>query len=174
MLSGYPGSGKTVLARRLVQDHSNFLRLSVDDIRNMFFGSTAPTTDEEFIYDCMASLRDQTLRDRHSVVIDCTAPTNSTRSFLLKPKVDGVTRLLVLLIVDKSELAGRNRDRGMTNIVEAWDEAWENPESGMPVMKFRNNSVSDFELSYYVLTDLLKSKVNPYRRRFHGHLFPRI
>jgi predicted kinase len=174
VLSGYPGSGKTVLARRLVQDHPNFLRLSVDDLRSMFYGSTAPTKDEEFIYDSLASMRDQALRNRHSVVIDCTAPRNSTRSFLLRPKVDGVIRLLVILIVDKSELDGRNSARGMKGVVVAWDEAWENPLSSMPVMKFRNNSVSDFEMSYYVLTDLLRSKVNPYRRRFLGHMFPRV
>jgi predicted kinase len=174
VLSGYPGSGKTVLARRLVQDHPNFLRLSVDDLRSMFYGSAAPSEDEEFTYNCLASMRDQALGSRHSVVIDCTAPKNSTRSFLLRPKVDGVIRLLVILIVDKSELEGRNRDRGMVGAVAAWDEIWESPLSSMPVMKFRNNSISDFELSYYVLTDLLRSKVNPYRRRFLGNLFPRI
>jgi len=174
VLSGYPGSGKTVLARRLVQDYPNFLRLSVDDLRSMFYGSTAPSEDEEFTYNCLASMRDQALGSRHSVVIDCTAPKNSTRSFLLRPNVEGVIRLLVILIVDKSELEGRNRDRGMVGAVVAWDEIWESPLSSMPVMKFRNNSISDFELSYYVLTDLLRSKVNPYRRRFLGNLFPRI
>jgi hypothetical protein len=62
----------------------------------------------------------------------------------------------------------------MTGAVEAWDKAWENPTGNMPVMKFRNNSLAEFETSYYVLTDLLRSKVNPYRRRFTGNLFPRI
>lgn len=174
VLSGYPGSGKTVLARRLVQDYPNFLRLSVDDLRNMFYGSDAPSEDEDFIYNCLASMRDQALGSRHSVVIDCTAPKNSTRSLLLRTKVEGVIRLLVILFVEKSELDGRNRDRGIVGAVAAWDEIWETPLSNMPVMKFKNNSISDFELSYYVLTDLLRSKINPYRRRFIGHLYPRI
>jgi len=174
VLTGYPGSGKTVLARRLVQDHPSFLRLSVDDLRNMFYGSTAPSEDEDFTYNCLTVMRDQALSSRHSVVIDCTAPKNSTRSFLLRTKVQGVIRLLVMLIVDKSELDGRNRDRGMEGAVDAWGQIWETPLSSMPVMKFRNNSISDFELSYYVLTDLLRSKVNPYRRRFLGNLFPRV
>jgi predicted kinase len=174
VLSGYPGSGKTVLARRLVQDYPNFLRLSVDDLRNMLYGSTAPSEDEEFTYNLLASMRDQALGSRHSVVIDCTAPKNSTRAFLLGTKIERVISLLVILIVEKSELDGRNRDRGMVGAVATWDKIWETPLSSMPVLKFRNNSISDFELSYYVLTDLLRSKVNPYRRRFLGHLSPKI
>ena len=174
VLSGYPASGKTVLARRLVQDHPKFLRLSVDDLRNMFYGSTAPSGDEELTYNCLASMRDEALGNRRSTIIDSTAPRNSTRSFLLRTKAQGVIRLLVILIVDKDELDHRNRDRGMVGAVAAWDESWENPLPNMPVMKFRNNSLSDFEMSYYVLTDLLKSRVNPYRRRFFGHLFPKI
>lgn len=174
VLTGYPGSGKTVLARRLVSDFPSFLRLSVDDLRNMFYGSTSPSGDEDFTYDCLTTMRDQMLSRRRSVIIDSTAPKNSTRSLLLGTKVQGVIRLLVMLIVDKSELDGRNRDRRMEGAVAAWDKIWETPWSSMPVMKFRNNSVSDFELSYYVLTDLLRSKVNPYRRRFLGHLIPKI
>ena len=174
VLSGYPGSGKTVLARRLVSENESFVRLSVDDLRDMFFSAIEPPKDDEFVYNCLASLRDLVLRGGRSVVMDSTAPRNTTRQFLLNTRVPGVIRLVVLLVVEKDELAGRNRERGMTGAVEAWDKAWENPTGNMPVLKFRNNSLAEFETSYYVLTDLLRSKVNPYRRRFVGNLFPRI
>jgi predicted kinase len=174
VLSGYPGSGKTVLAKRLVSENHGFVRLSVDDLRDMFFGSIEPENDEEFVYNCLASLRDLALRGGRSVVLDSTAPNNSTRQFLLKTRVEGVTRLVVLLMVEKNEIEGRNRERGITGAVEAWDKAWEKPPANMPFMKFRNNSLAEFETSYYILTDLLKSKVNPYRRRFIANLFPRI
>ncbi len=174
VLSGYPGSGKTVLARRLVSENPNFVRLSVDDIRNMFFGPIEPPKDEEFVYNTLANLRDSTLRSRRSVVMDCTAPRNTTREFLLNTRVQGVIRLVVLVLVEKNELEGRNRERGMQGVGEAWDKVWENPTSRMPVMKFRNNSLAEFETSYYILTDLLRSKVNPYRRRFLADLYPRI
>jgi len=174
VLSGYPGSGKTVLARRLVSDNDGFVRLSVDDLRGMFFGPIQPPKDDEFVYNCLASLRDLVLRGGRSVVMDSTAPRNTARHFLLNTRVPGVIRLVVLLVVEKNELEGRNRERGLTGAVEAWDKAWENPTGNMPVMKFRNNSLAEFETSYYVLTDLLRSKVNPYRRRFTGNLFPRI
>jgi predicted kinase len=174
VLSGYPGSGKTVLARRLVSENSNFVRLSVDDLRNMFFSPIEPPKDDEFLYSCLASLRDLVLRSGRSVVLDSTAPRNTTRQFLLNTKVEGAIRLIVLLMVEKNELEGRNRERGIMGAVEAWDKTWENPLGNMPVMKFRNNSVAEFETSYYILTDLLRSKVNPYRRRFTANLFPRI
>lgn len=174
VLSGYPGSGKTVLARRLVSENSNFVRLSVDDLRNMLFGPVEPPKDEEFVYNCLASMRDLVLRRGRSVVLDSTAPINITREFLLRTKVQGVIRLLVLMIVDKNELAGRNRERGMEGAVEAWDKTWENPLANMPMMKFRNNSLNEFETSYYLLTELLRSSVHPYRRKFLANLFPRI
>jgi len=174
VLSGYPASGKTVLAKRIVSENRDFVRLNIDDLRNMFFGPIEPPKDEEFVYNCLASLRDLVLRSGRSVVLDSTAPNNSTRQFLLKTRVERVTRLVVLLMVEKNEIEGRNRERGMTGAVEAWDKAWEKPPANMPVMKFRNNSLAEFETSYYVLTDLLRSKVNPYRRRFIANLFPRI
>lgn len=174
VLSGYPGSGKTVLARRLVSENRNLVRLSVDDLRDMFFSRIEPPKEDEFVYNMLAALRDLALRDGRSVVLDCTAPTNSTRDFLLNTRVQGVVSLVVLMVVEKNELTGRNRERGMHGAVEAWDKAWEKPSARMPVMKFRNNSLSEFETSYYVLTELLRSKVHPYRSRFLSHIYPRI
>ena len=172
VLSGYPASGKTVLARRLVSENPSFVRLSVDDLRSMYFGSTQPR-DDEFVYNALAALRDLTLSSGRSVVLDTTAPQNSTREFLLNSRVRGAVRLLVLMMVEKSELEGRNRQRRMEGAVEAWDKAWEKPTSRMPVMKFRNNSLAEFETSYYVLTDLLRSEVHPYKRRFLDNIYPR-
>jgi len=174
VLSGYPGSGKTVLARRLVSDNSNFVRINVDDLRSMYFGRAEPTEDDDFVYDALATLRDFTLRSGRSVIMDSTAPKNSTRDFLLKTNVPNVIRLIVLVIVEKMELEGRNRERGLKGVSEAWDKVWEKPLARTPVMQFRNNSIAEFETSYYVLTELLRSKVHPYKRRFLSHLFPRL
>jgi predicted kinase len=139
----------------------------------MFYGIPQPSGDEEFVYTCLASLRDLALRRGFSVVLDCTAPRNSTREFLLKPKVEDVVPLLVLIVVSRDELERRNRDRNLIGAIEAWDKTWEPAPPTMPVMKFHNDSRADFENSYYLLTELLKSNISPYRRRFTEHMFPK-
>lgn len=174
VLSGYPSSGKTVLSKRLVSENPSFVRLSVDDIRSMFYGAPQPSTDEEFVYTCLASLRDLALRRGLNVILDCTAPRNSTRDFLLSTKVEDVVPLLVVMIVSKPELERRNRERNLVGSVEAWDKTWETWPSTMPVMKFHNDSKSDFETNYYLLTELLKSKISPYRKRFIESMFPKM
>jgi predicted kinase len=172
VLSGYPGSGKTILARRLVSENPSFVRLSVDDLRSMFYGTTEPTFDEEFVYTCLASLRDLALRKGHNVILDCTAPRNSTRNFLLRTNVDDVVRLLVVMIVSKTELDRRNRERNLVGASDAYDQSWEEPLARMPVMNFRNDTQASFDTSYYLLSELLRSNVSPYRKRFMEHMFP--
>ena len=174
VLSGYPGSGKTVLARRLVSENPTFVRLSVDDVRSMFYGKPEPTVDDELVYDCLASLRDFTLRSGYNVILDTTAPQNPTREFLLRTRVDDVLGLLVVMIVSKTEVDRRNLERKLIGAREAWDPTWEEPSKRMPVMKFRNENQVSFETSYYLLTELLKTDVSPYRKRFLDHMFPSI
>ncbi len=55
VLSGYPASGKTVLARRLISENPEFVRINVDDLRNMFFAAGKPPGDEEFVYNTITS-----------------------------------------------------------------------------------------------------------------------
>ena len=161
-----------MLSKRLVSENPTFVRLSVDDVRSMFYGVSQPSADEEFVYTCLASLRDLALRRGLNVILDCTAPRNSTREFLLRTKVEDVVPLLVVMIVSKAELERRNRDRNLVGAIEAWDEMWESSPSTMPVMKFHNDSRADFETSYYVLTELLRSNISPYRKRFMENMFP--
>ena len=174
VLSGYPGSGKTKLAQRLVSENRDFVRLNVDELRAMYFGGTEPSEEEDFVYDTLATLRDATLGSRRSVVIDSTAPGNDMRNFLLNSRIRNVTRLLIVMVVEKNVLEDRNRRRQFLGAVEAWDKAWQSPSKNLPVMKFRNNSPAEFETSYYILTDLLASKVHPFKPRFFTHIYPRI
>jgi predicted kinase len=174
VLSGYPGSGKTVLARRLVSENPSFVRLCVDDLRSMFYGTVEPSGDNEFVYNCLASLRDLALRRGYNVILDSTAPQNSTRDFLLKTGVDDVVGLLIIMVVSRMEVGRRNQERKLVGASDAWDKAWEEPSKRMPVMKFRNENQVSFDTSYYLLTELLKSNITPYRKRFMEHMFPRI
>ena len=174
VLSGYPGSGKTVLARRLVSDDPTFVRVSAEDLRSMFYGTAELSEDEEFVYSSLASLRDLALRRGHNVILDSTAPQNSTREFLMGTNVDDVVPLLIVMIVSKTEVDRRNRERNIVGASAAWDQAWEEPSYTMPVMKFRNEKQVSFDTSYYLLTEVLRSSVSPFRKRFMKHMFPRI
>jgi len=157
-----------------VSENPRFVRVSVDDVRSMFYGTPKPTEDDEFVYNCLASLRDFALRRGHNVILDSTAPQNSTREFLLRTGVEDVLGLLVVMIVSKTELDRRNQERKLIGAREAWDQTWEEPSKRMPVMKFRNENQVSFETSYYVLAELLKTDISPYRKRFLDHMFPRI
>ena len=66
VLSGYPSSGKSKLAQRLVSDNKNFVRLNVDDLRCMYFGESGPSEEEDFVYDTLITLRDTALGRRRS------------------------------------------------------------------------------------------------------------
>ena len=101
VLTGYPSSGKTLLARRVVQDRSNFVRISGDDLRKMFFNEPIPSRDEELLYSMLAIMRDELLRRQYNVIVDTTAPTNRTRSYLMGTKVPNVDGLLIVVVASR-------------------------------------------------------------------------
>lgn len=174
VLTGYPSSGKTLLARRLVQDNSSFVRISGDDLRTMFFNEDAPSRDEDLIYSTLALMRDELLRRHDNVVIDTTAPTNKARSHLMRTKVPNVDSLLIVVVANRESLLERTRAKGHFGAVEAWDEAWETPPGSVPTFKFRNDNLEEFNTNYYVLAELLNSRVHPFRKRFLSNVFPRL
>ena len=173
VLTGYPSSGKTLLARRLVQDKLDFVRISGDDLRTMFFNEPIPSRDEDLIYSTLGHIRDELLGRGYNVVIDTTAPTNQTRSFLMRTKVQRVHSLLVVVVASRESLLERTRARGDLGAVEAWDKAWEPPMQGVPTFNFRSDNLTEFGTNYYVLSELLNSKIHPFRKRFFSNIFPR-
>ena len=174
VLTGYPSSGKTLLARRLVQDKPDFVRISGDDLRTMFFNEPIPSRDEDLIYSTLGHVRDELLRRGYNVVIDATAPTNRTRSFLMRTKVKNVDSILIVVVASREELLERTRVRSHFGAVEAWDAAWQPPAKEVPTFKFRNDNLEEFGTNYYVLTELLNSRIHPFRKRFLSNIFPRI
>lgn len=74
-LTGYPSSGKTFVARILVQDKIDFVRITGDDVRTTFFNKKMPSRVEDLICSTPALVRHEFLRQHYNVVIDATAPT---------------------------------------------------------------------------------------------------
>lgn len=173
ILSGYPRSGKTTLARRLVAENQYFARVGVDELREMFFNEVYPSRDEFLIYSMIAEMRDVLLKKGYSVVIDSTAPDNVTREFLLTTKVRPVNRLLVVLNVDREVLIKRNIEKfGDASLVFAWDKRWEKPKGNIPIFKFKSNNMKEFNAYYARLKELLESETHPFKPEFRPALLP--
>jgi predicted kinase len=167
VLSGYPKSGKTMLANRLVAENKKFARIGVDELRTMLFNEAPPCRDEFLVYSVIAELRDYLLRRGYSVVIDSTAPDNVTRSFLLMTNVKNVNRLVILFNVEREVIIERNIALfGDSTPVFVWDERWETPPVGVPIFKFKSNNIEEFEAYYASLTELLESETHPYKPEF--------
>ncbi|MCS7115164.1 MAG: AAA family ATPase [Nitrososphaerota archaeon] len=171
VLSGYPRSGKTTLAKRLVADYTYFARVSVDQLREMLFYEAFPCRDEFLVYSLIAEIRDALLRRSYSVVIDSTAPDNVTRQFLLTSRVMRVNSLLVVLNVEREILIKRSIEKfGNSGPVAAYDKRWENPKGGIAVFKFKSNTPEEFEAYYARLKELLESETHPFKPEFHPRL----
>ena len=168
VLSGYPRSGKTMLAKRLIAENPYFARIGVDELREMLFNEAPPCRDEFLVYSMIADMRDALLEKGYSVVIDSTAPDNITRQFLLTTKRKRVNRLLIMLTVDRDVLIKRNIEKfGDANAVIAWDKRWQKPAGDIPVFKFKSSNLLEFEVYYARLTELLESEMHPYKPEFH-------
>jgi predicted kinase len=171
VLSGYPGSGKTLLARRLVADYPYLARVGVDELREMLFYEAYPCRDEYLVYSMIAEMRDALLKKGYSVVIDSTAPDNVTREFLLASKVSLVNSLLVIFKVERDILVERSIERfGTARPVDAYDKRWENPKGGTAIFKFRSNTPEEFEAYYARLKELLESETHPFKPEFQQRI----
>jgi hypothetical protein len=87
-----PSSAKTLLARRLVQDRPDFVRISGDDLRKMLINEPIPSRDEELLYSMLALIRDELLGRRHNAMIDTTPRTNGTRFYLMGTRSPSVLK----------------------------------------------------------------------------------
>lgn len=171
VLSGYPKTGKTLLAKRLVAENKNFARIGVDDLRSMLFDEVPPCRDEFLVYYLIAEMRDNLLKRGYSVIIDSTAPDNVTRVFLLTTNVREVNRLVILFNVEREVVIERNIDLlGDASSVFAWDNRWETPLGGIPIFKFKSNNMEEFENYYARLKELLESEMHPFKPQFHRRL----
>jgi len=169
VLSGYPKSGKTMLANRLIAENQYFARIGVDELRAMFFNEAPPCRDEFLVYSMIAEMRDDLLKKGYNVVIDSTAPDNVTREFLTVTKVKYVNRLLVVLNVDRGILIERNIEKfGDATPVLAWDKRWEEPKSDIPIFKFKSSNMKEFEAYYARLVELLESEIHPFKPEFRA------
>ncbi len=93
---------------------------------------------------------------------------------MMRTKVPNVDSLLIVVVTSRDSLLERTRARGHFGAVEAWDRPKGLPARNLPTYKFRNHNLEEFNTNYYVLTELLNSRVHPFRKRFLSNIFPEI
>lgn len=173
VLSGYPRSGKTLLAKRIVADFQEFARLNVDELRKTLFNENPPCRDEYLIYSLIGEMRDALLSTGYSVVIDSTAPDETTRDFLLTTRAKRANQLLIIFAVDRDILMQRSRKKcGDTSLVTAWDKRWEERRRECCLFKFKSNNMKEFEAYYDRLAELLESETHPFKPEFRHTFLP--
>jgi predicted kinase len=154
LVTGPPTSGKSRLARRLLKELDNSVRINPDELRLMYFDDAAPVHDEELVYHTLASLRNFALAHKHSVIIDATAPRHVTRNLFLSDERRS-RHLVVVMDVDKKVLMQRAKDSGKLSPLLAFDSVWQEPMSSLPLFKFRNDDESQFDTSFYLLKEYI-------------------
>ena len=82
-LCGIPGSGKTTYAKKYVEEHSNTIHISSDEIRAELWGSEATQGDNNEVFSLMQSRAIEALNNGQSVVYDATNITRKDRSYII-------------------------------------------------------------------------------------------
>ncbi|MGA2666256.1 MAG: ATP-binding protein [Nitrososphaerales archaeon] len=154
MVIGPPTSGKSSLSRRLLESLKDSVRINPDEVRSMLFNDLAPKHDEDLVYKALSSLRDNSLAYGHSVIIDATAPRHLTREYLLSGS-NRSRHLIVVMDVDRSILEERARRTDKLMYLRAFEEVWQEPHHTLPLFKFRNDNVEQFETSFYLLMEYI-------------------
>jgi predicted kinase len=154
LVIGPPTSGKSSLSRRLLQSIKGSVRINPDEVRLMLFNDPVPEHDEELVYRSLIDLRDISLAQRHSVIIDCTAPRRTTREFLLSGSARS-RHLIVIMDVDKKILQERAREENKLRPLRAFEEVWQEPHNTLPLFKFKNDNKEQFETSFYLLMEYI-------------------
>jgi len=159
---GPPTSGKSKLSRRLLKNIPGSVRINPDELRLILFDDPAPTHDEDLLYDTMSNLRKSALSYGHSVIIDSTAPRQMTREFFLSEGRHS-RHLIVVMDVDRKILLNRAKAAGKLSPLKAFDTAWQEPHRSLPLFKFKNDNVRQFETSFFLLMEYINHEYTHHR-----------
>jgi len=121
VLSGYPKSGKTSIARAIVKKLKNCARIGSDDLREMFFGENYPCRNEQLLWTIIEELSRILQDNGYHVVMDSSAPNNVMRRRLLDAAAD---RRMLLVVRASEEVIN---ERGGGRLLTLWKTFWEEP-----------------------------------------------
>ncbi len=173
VLTGYPHSGKTEVAKFLVK--YGFVRLELDEIRKELFGRGWPHVTDKTEREARLTLQFRKvdlLAEGKSVIIDSCAINNTDRleNFFTPSFVSKQIKLkkfLIYLDVDRKVLIKRNlddksRSEKFREAFKTIDKYWQDPKTykskqgNVKLLVYKNNTKQDLEKIKMNLRKLLK------------------
>ena len=83
LLVGVPGSGKTTYAQKYMQEHTNVIHLSSDNIRKELWGDESIQDNNNEVFTLMQTRAIDALNNGRSVIYDATNITRKDRSYII-------------------------------------------------------------------------------------------
>lgn len=139
LLTGFPASGKSTVARRLTTEYG-FAVLSSDDLRKSLFGLDYGELvkdgkkKEEVVREIMDYSKLQILGDGYDLVIDTSAPTEKFRRRMLEiPESleESINKAILYVKSDEQIRQARHSSRGGLDVAtETIQKYWSEPQNG--------------------------------------------
>ena len=186
VMAGFPGSGKTRIARYLSRKLST-PRLSADELREMLFDKRYPpeiardlnlsaryaTTreEEDWMWGTVSGLKMLYVRRELGAIIDFSAPYNKGRQWVFNTETEQGEELeadkyLFVVQVDEKVL---REEREHPNAVDRWKQVWEEPDNkGYQTVNLTNNTKWDYRRALRTAFKTLTGESNPRKWRISG------
>lgn len=138
MLVGLPASGKSSLAREMLEGREDIIYLSSDKIREELYGDESIQKDHSQVFVLMAQRTKEALKSGKHVIYDATNVSRKKRKGLLQQLPRNIEKTVVYMATDYNDVLAQNelRERNVpkhsidrmykTMQIPIYSEGWDN------------------------------------------------